>query len=913
MSVSLAKTPGKSQTTLNFKVVSTRRKSTAEGVKSMKTHHLTSKNSNDTRQVASQPGSLAVIENALPTESPSEDEDGAFVKLRRRRKTALGVTEDSGDETPRKRRRSQRRTSSGVLELENASPPASGRFILRDVYISSTPPGTKKKTLRTHRVDREIPRGTQPVASTTNGQKKFFENLPSSNEDDTKGADPAPRRNPPRATGSTRTLTGPILDNDDDSDFEPDVPHTRRKSTMSDSRKASHSPPRKRQRVHLSESEASSDSDTAVSSADSADVHDADSESEDIVQPRRNPRRGSTTTNIAKPQKKRLSRKSTPAVVASMDDINVAPSTPRHNPPRNQVKSRTKKGRSAGSEPNDDTTSRKLVSGADDPAPSASRRNPPRSTKPVTKTCSPKRVVSPVASDFADPPLSQSKVQRVPSPVASDFADDLQKTRTTAQGAPGPVVSHMALAAGSTPTTAAHRAESLFASDDDEPELSATSESGAENIDTPVTPRRNPPRGENANTLGGPSTVRRKSWSSSSDEEEGDLPANLGNRSIRGKSEEGAASNASLTEVDDLKLPTPPPSTKPTPRQRKQAALRKLKGDRNQRSLSRTVPKTASHEPEEHVEESRSDYGPTGENEEEEEEEDTDAETEQTSQYEGSLIDDADLDPEAEKKVDAVLVLERNKNRGIEGHLAVFIEYIVDLHFDPELISKLSTTKENYFRTAINGLRRYTEEFANSIRLQSWKAPFTATLDLRPGLKDEFRTDDRFPTKHEVVDPKKYGCQGCWTRGRESCDKRGQRTLWTLGGTYDRRGDTFTSIEEAAGAQYERRRYFNNGALAPQDPYPPKFQLALGARCCNRAVVYHNARHYPYLVATRVKRQIVARGLQLNDDRDEFLDSIADEFKADLRSSASEWGRYQCRFDLDEEFAHDNGVTSTYN
>ncbi|KAJ7771571.1 hypothetical protein B0H16DRAFT_1881185 [Mycena metata] len=448
------------------------------------------------------------------------------------------------------------------------------------------------------------------------------------------------------------------------------------------------------------------------------------------------------------------------------------------------------------------------------------------------------------------------------------------------------------------PTAAVHRPESLFStSDEEEPELSARSES----IDAPVTPRRRRPRSAIANGQPGPSTFRQSS--SSSDKEEGKLPVNFDKRRVQRKPDEDVASDASSTDVDDSRRNSHSTSLdKLTPAQQKQAALRRLRGLRNQRSLSRIAPKPPGDE----VEEARSDHeSASGENLKEDR--DSDAETDETSQYGGSFINDDDVDPEAAKKVDAALAPDRDKRRSIEDHLAVFIQYIVELHFEPKLFSRISKADADYFRTAINGLRRDTSGFADSIRLPTWSAPFTVTLDLRPELEHEYKTDDRFPTKRHVVDPKKgYGCQACWTRGDKTCDGGGQRMLWTTGGTYDLRGDTFEGSDEEEGTEYELDRYFKNRALALKIPYPPKFKLDVGARCCNRAAVYHEARHYPFVVATRVRRVIIDQRLQYDKRHDFFVE----EFKEELQYSIWNWERWQKRFDLEEDFAHDN-VEST--
>ncbi|KAJ7826637.1 hypothetical protein B0H13DRAFT_2120670 [Mycena leptocephala] len=281
------------------------------------------------------------------------------------------------------------------------------------------------------------------------------------------------------------------------------------------------------------------------------------------------------------------------------------------------------------------------------------------------------------------------------------------------------------------------------------------------------------------------------------------------------------ASTAHSTDVDDLELPTPPSTPKLTPKQRTRAALEKYKNKRENRSSPRFVEgaKVGGAESP-----SPSDDGsPAIDSNVIESAGDAETESEQHN----SFIDDSEPLADAAEELEAVLGSQR---RTLEEHFAVFIEYIVRVRFEPGF-----APSQEFYETAIRALRRKIDDFVNSMRLQTWNAPFIATLDLRPVLHHEFHTDDQFPDKRDLGDHDvEYGCQACWTRGDKTCDGRGQRCLWTEAGTYNRTQDTYEDISEG-GIQYETKTFFKNHALALKRPYQPEFKLIIGARCCNRA------------------------------------------------------------------------------
>lgn len=96
-----------------------------------------------------------------------------------------------------------------------------------------------------------------------------------------------------------------------------------------------------------------------------------------------------------------------------------------------------------------------------------------------------------------------------------------------------------------------------------------------------------------------------------------------------------------------------------------------------------------------------------------------------------------------------------------------------------------------YYDVAIKAIRKLISDYTDSLRLQNWSAPFTATLDFRPVLNYDFVSTAPFPRKpfgepNTLTNKFKYpGCAACWTRGDFSCDDKGTYELWTESGSYD--------------------------------------------------------------------------------------------------------------------------------
>jgi hypothetical protein len=143
--------------------------------------------------------------------------------------------------------------------------------------------------------------------------------------------------------------------------------------------------------------------------------------------------------------------------------------------------------------------------------------------------------------------------------------------------------------------------------------------------------------------------------------------------------------------------------------------------------------------------------------------------------------DDADV-------VNDALGAMRYAHREIEEHFAVFVEYIVAINSDPDFLSTIEgndsacnsflifsanfAVLEASYESAVTALKRHIDPLANAIVLSTWKAPFIATLNLRPILNDTFPCEGG-------------DCHACWTRGKYSCDANGSYIISTRKGVYD--------------------------------------------------------------------------------------------------------------------------------
>ncbi|KAJ7168287.1 hypothetical protein C8R43DRAFT_1121453 [Mycena crocata] len=266
----------------------------------------------------------------------------------------------------------------------------------------------------------------------------------------------------------------------------------------------------------------------------------------------------------------------------------------------------------------------------------------------------------------------------------------------------------------------------------------------------------------------------------------------------------------------------------------------------------------------------------------------SDEEEEPDNLEESFIVDEEDADDDA----NAALDLMRYSHRELDEHLAVFVEYIIALHSDPDHLSTASDDEKQYFDTAVVALRRHIDPLADSIIHSNWKAPFIATLNLRPLLADGVSSDGD------------GDCHACWTRGRYACDISGSYALSTKKGIYDH--STFQDMPEKK-VRYGKATTFGNNAEAPNLPYPPRFELVIGTRCFNRALAYHEARHYLYSVSLRVKEKIQSlceESAELADDPNALLQAMKDEnFIASLwdrlKSAKKQWAIWANRKDHD--------------
>ncbi|KAJ6500619.1 hypothetical protein C8R45DRAFT_1092703 [Mycena sanguinolenta] len=348
------------------------------------------------------------------------------------------------------------------------------------------------------------------------------------------------------------------------------------------------------------------------------------------------------------------------------------------------------------------------------------------------------------------------------------------------------------------------------------------------------------------------------------DDEQSDGPPRKGRlrRKSDSEDEEIKAPASTLLQLDsddepeDLELPEQLTISRPTKKDLKSSALAKYAKARKNKSSPAPVPADAAKEEEREFS--------LFSDAEEDGLEDVAEEEEEADDAEDTFIvdeDDADADP------DAALELERMRysSRELDEHFAVFVEYIIALHSDPDYLSTATDDEKEYFDTAVTALRRHIDPLADSMTLSTWKAPFIATLNLRPILEDGLSTEGT------------GDCHACWTRGMYACDISGAYILSTRKGIYDH--DTFERKPEKK-IKYGKATQFENNAEARSLPYPPQFELVIGQRCFNRALAYHEARHYMYNVSVRVKEKIQSLcedDAGLENDPNALLQAMKDE------------------------------------
>ncbi|KAJ7261274.1 hypothetical protein B0H12DRAFT_1106060 [Mycena haematopus] len=381
--------------------------------------------------------------------------------------------------------------------------------------------------------------------------------------------------------------------------------------------------------------------------------------------------------------------------------------------------------------------------------------------------------------------------------------------------------------------------------------------------------------------------LRRVVRSSPVDDEESESLADSPQKGrLRRKSEDDV--KASTFELDsdddpeDLALPVQPTVSRPTKKDLKSSALARYAKARKNKSSPAPVPVEAVDEKEEREFTPFSDAEEDGlEDVAEEEEEAVDAE-------DTFIVDEDDAD------ADAALELERMRysSRELDEHFAVFVEYIIALHSDPDYLSKATEQEKEYFDTAVNALRRHLDPLADSMTLSTWKAPFIATLNLRPILEDGLSTEGT------------GDCHACWTRGMYACDLSGAYTISTRKGIYDH--NTFEPKPEKK-IKYGKATQFENNAEARSLPYPPNFELIIGQRCFNRALAYHEARHYMYSVSVKVKEKIQSlceedaefennpNALLKVMNEEHFIEYLWAQFKSDRK----QWSQWANRRDHD--------------
>ncbi|KAF8191478.1 hypothetical protein K438DRAFT_891524 [Mycena galopus ATCC 62051] len=289
------------------------------------------------------------------------------------------------------------------------------------------------------------------------------------------------------------------------------------------------------------------------------------------------------------------------------------------------------------------------------------------------------------------------------------------------------------------------------------------------------------------------------------------------------------------------------------------------------------------------VDEEKREFTPFSDAEDDGLEDVAEEEDEDVEDAEDTFIVDED---EGDADANAALERMRYSSRELDEHFAVFVEYIIALHSDPEYLSTATEDEKEYFDTAVNALRRHLDPLADSMTLSTWKAPFIATLNLRPVLEDGLSTEGT------------GDCHACWTRGMYACDISGAYTISTKKGIYDH--DTFEDKPEKK-IKYGKATQFENNAEARSLPYPPSFELIIGQRCFNRALAYHEARHYMYIISVKVKDKIQSLcedDAELEKDPNALLEAMKEEHYIEylwgrFKSDRKQWSQWANRKDND--------------
>ncbi|KAJ7273007.1 hypothetical protein C8J57DRAFT_1715320 [Mycena rebaudengoi] len=223
-----------------------------------------------------------------------------------------------------------------------------------------------------------------------------------------------------------------------------------------------------------------------------------------------------------------------------------------------------------------------------------------------------------------------------------------------------------------------------------------------------------------------------------------------------------------------------------------------------------------------------------------------------------------------------------NEFRTLRQNFEVVVSYLVRLRSDPKFLSTLDDTSKLYYESAIKALNAVGDSLADAISLSDWKAPFRATLDLRPKLReaDEEQRDEEeaqndatesdvqcggdpseeveAETEAEVERESKGkdradeyesengeeeggGDESSEEEAEAQPEEESSEDEYTEGtcdeiGTYDRK--TFKDLPEK-NIKYGTTTVFEEGSShAPKRPYAPLKVLVLGRRCYNRALIY---------------------------------------------------------------------------
>ncbi|KAJ7611605.1 hypothetical protein FB45DRAFT_940402 [Roridomyces roridus] len=365
-------------------------------------------------------------------------------------------------------------------------------------------------------------------------------------------------------------------------------------------------------------------------------------------------------------------------------------------------------------------------------------------------------------------------------------------------------------------------------------------------------------------------------------------PASASSRGGTRDESSDSDSGAHSEDENDLRLPTPPPRSKPLPKEIRRDAIEKLKDCRNNKgsptAVRRAVPEDVDTSSSSGLE-NDSDESTMDETQSERASSENGRANSEDASSDNDFIDDADVSSDEDQKVQKALGIVWYERRSLKQQFMAFIESLVKLNANPDL-EGLAGEDELSFKAALNALKIRTRAQADTMQGPTWTGSFKITLDRRPVLMGPVQCEDS-------------DCEACWTRGKFKCSAMGSYTVSTRKGFYD--PETFQDIPER-GEEYSDRTTRDKGNNAQADVllYPPGFRLVLGEDCAHRAAAYHQTRHYLYHMAVRIWDEIERVGdLESEDLKDQeglmerMTGAFGEELWHDFCLDSKQWEMFQ--------------------